>query len=195
MLARLATRRAKPAGSFHLLPTAFPDLLPTLDIQDLHGFGRAARDKAHEKLGTTNLAKLVGHSKTALCDALGNSSGDTLYDAIRGIDERELESDKPRKSVSCDINVRIGVPSHSDRQELTIHTQYGIRFENNDQVETFIHQMSEEVARRLDAVGVRGQSLTLKVMQRDPAAPVEAPKVCKRHAHHSSTSFMCFGWA
>jgi hypothetical protein len=41
--------------------------------------------------------------------------------------------------------------------------------------------MSEEVARRLDAVGVKGRSLTLKVMQRDPAAPVEAPKVRKTH--------------
>jgi DNA repair protein REV1 len=121
MLARLATRQAKPAGSFHLLPVALPDFLPTLDIKDLHGFGRAARDKAHEKLGTTNLAELVGRSKAALCDVLGKSMGETLYNAIRGIDERKLESDKPRKSVSCDINVRTGVTSHFDRQELT-HT-------------------------------------------------------------------------
>lgn len=109
MLARLATRRAKPAGSFHLLPAAFRDLLPDLDVQDLHGFGRAARDKASEKLGTTNLAELAGRNKAALCDALGNANGETLYNAIRGIDDRKLESDKPRKSVSCDINVRTGV--------------------------------------------------------------------------------------
>jgi DNA repair protein REV1 len=119
MLARLATRRAKPASSFHLLPIAFPDLLPSLDIQDLHGFGRAAREKAQEKLGTTNLAELVGRSKAALCDALGKSMGELLYSAIRGVDERKLESDKPRKSVSCDINVRIGVSCHFDRQKLT----------------------------------------------------------------------------
>jgi len=106
MLARLATRRAKPNGSFHLLPAKFPDLLPTLDIQDLHGFGRAARERAHENFGTSNLAELAGRSKVALCDALGKSTGETLYNAIRGVDERKLESDKPRKSVSCDINVR-----------------------------------------------------------------------------------------
>ena len=109
MLARLATRRAKPAGSFHLLPTAFRDLLPDLDIQDLYGFGRAARDKASEKLGTTNLGELAGRSKAALCDALGNATGETLYNSIRGMDDRKLESDKPRKSVSCDINVSTGV--------------------------------------------------------------------------------------
>ena len=109
MLARLATRRAKPAGSFHLLPAAFRDLLPDLDIQDLYGFGRAARDKASEKFGTTNLGELAGRSKAALCDALGNTMGETLHNSIRGIDDRKLESDKPRKSVSCDINVRTGV--------------------------------------------------------------------------------------
>lgn len=109
MLARLATRRAKPAGSFHLLPAAFRDFLPDLDIQDLHGFGRAARDKATEKLGTTNLGELAGRNKAALCDALGNAMGETLYNSIRGIDDHKLESDKPRKSVSCDINVSAGV--------------------------------------------------------------------------------------
>jgi DNA repair protein REV1 len=127
MLARLATRRAKPAGSFHLLPSAFQNLLQDLDIQDLHGFGRAARDKANEKLGTTNLGELAGRSKGALCDALGNAMGDTLYNSIRGIDDRKLESDKPRKSVSCDINVSAGVRQLLlifDRQELTYtHTR------------------------------------------------------------------------
>ena len=191
MLARLATKHAKPAGSFHLHPTVFTDLLPTLDIQDLHGFGRATREKAEEKFGTSNLGELEGRSKAVLCEALGKSTGETLYNAIRGVDERKLESDKPRKSVSCDINVRIGFPSHLDRQVLT-HTQYGIRFENDDQVEVFIHQMSEEVARRLDAIGVKGRSLTLKIMKRDPSAPVEAPKVCS-FPHCPSTSFTFSG--
>jgi len=191
MLARLATRRAKPAGSIHLRPSAFTDLLPTLDIQDLHGFGRATREKANEKLGTSNLGELAERSKAVLCEALGKSTGETLYNAIRGVDERKLESNKPRKSVSCDINVRIGFPSLFDRQELT-HTQYGIRFENDDQVETFIHQMSEEVARRLDAIGAKGRSLTLKIMKRDPSAPVEAPKVCSL-THCPSMSFTFSG--
>ena len=55
--------------------------------------------------------------------------------------------------------------------------QYGIRFENNEQAEAFVYQMAEEVARRLDNINMRGRSLTLKVMKRDPTAPVEAPKV------------------
>ena len=105
MLARLASRKAKPAGSFHLLPEDIPSFIDTLDIDNLHGFGYAAYQKAQEKLGTTSLRELAKKSKAVLCDALGRSMGETLYKAIRGVDDKKLESDKPRHSVSCDINV------------------------------------------------------------------------------------------
>ncbi|KAG1868894.1 hypothetical protein C8R48DRAFT_747200 [Suillus tomentosus] len=156
-LARIATRKAKPAGSFHLKLEDVQEVLAPLDIDDLHGFGHSTRQKANEKLGATNLGELVKKSKAALCDALGKTTGETLYNAIRGIDERKLESDKPRKSVSCDIN-------------------YGIRFENDSQAKAFIYQMAEEVSRRLNAIDMCGRSLTLKIMKRDPSAPVEGPK-------------------
>ncbi|PPQ70407.1 hypothetical protein CVT26_013824 [Gymnopilus dilepis] len=157
LLARLATRRAKPAGSYHLLPSEVPDFLAPLTISDLHGFGWSTKQKAQEKLGVVSLGELAKKSKGVLMDALGRSTGETLYNAIRGIDDKKLESDKPRKSVSCEIN-------------------YGIRFENNEQAETFIYQMAAEVKKRLDAIDMLGRSLTLKIMKRDPTAPVEPPK-------------------
>ncbi|KAH7890064.1 hypothetical protein F5I97DRAFT_1934831 [Phlebopus sp. FC_14] len=156
-LARIATRRAKPAGLFHLKQEDIHKVLEPLDIDDLHGFGYSTRQKAKDKLGATNLGELAKKSKAALCEALGKGTGETLFNAIRGIDDRKLESDKPRKSVSCDIN-------------------YGIRFENNEQAEEFIYRMAEEVSRRLESVSMRGRSLTLKIMKRDPSAPKEAPK-------------------
>lgn len=55
--------------------------------------------------------------------------------------------------------------------------QYGIRFENPDQARAFMFQLSEEVARRLDNIEMRARSITLKIMIRDPSAPVEPPKV------------------
>ncbi|KAF9480856.1 hypothetical protein BDN70DRAFT_931346 [Pholiota conissans] len=157
LLARLATRRAKPAGSSHLFLFEVPHFMAPLDIADLHGFGWSAKQKAQEKLGVTTLGELEKKSKAILMEALGKSMGETLYNAIRGIDDKKLESDKPRKSVSCEIN-------------------YGIRFENNQQAEAFIHQMATEVKKRLDAINMVGRSLTLKIMKRDPTAPVEPPK-------------------
>ena len=57
-------------------------------------------------------------------------------------------------------------------------SQYGIRFVNIDEAERFIHQVSREVKRRLDNIGMLGRSLTLKVLKRSPSAPIEPPKVC-----------------
>jgi len=106
MLARLATRRAKPAGSYHLVHDDVTEFMAPLEIMDLWGFGWATHKKAEEKLGVTTLGELAKKNKSTLCDALGKGAGETLYKAIRGIDEHRLESDKPRKSVSCEINVR-----------------------------------------------------------------------------------------
>ncbi|KAM5542799.1 hypothetical protein V8D89_003760 [Ganoderma adspersum] len=167
MLARLASRKAKPGGSYHLRPEDVAEHLAPLDIDALHGFGYSTRQKAEEKLGVTDLGELTKKSKAVLCEALGKGTGETLYNALRGIDDRKLESDKPRKSVSCDIN-------------------YGIRFENNKQAETFVYQMAEEVSRRLKNIDMRGRSITLRILTRDPSAPVEAPKflghgMCEAH--------------
>ena len=107
LLSRLATRLAKPANSYHLLASSALEHIVPLDIKDLHGFGWSAHKRAKEKLGTTILGELAKKSKSALCDALGRSTGETLWNAVRGIDEKRLESDKARKSVSCDITVTI----------------------------------------------------------------------------------------
>lgn len=109
LLARLATRRAKPAGSYHLVPAEVSEFLAPLDIADLHGFGWSSKQKAKENLGVTTLGELAKKSKGILISALGKSTGETLYNAVRGIDDRKLESDKPRKSVSCEINVGFSI--------------------------------------------------------------------------------------
>lgn len=76
-----------------------------MTIRDLRGFGSANSEKAEAKLGTVTLGELKEKSKAVLCDALGKATGETLYNSIRGIDHTALESDKPRKSVSAEINV------------------------------------------------------------------------------------------
>lgn len=108
LLARLATRRAKPAASFHLLPSqdVISTFLAPLSLSDLPGFGHSLTHKAQEKLGTTLLGDLVQKSRAVLCDALGKTFGERLYWACRGVDlGGGLEPEKERKSVSCEINV------------------------------------------------------------------------------------------
>ncbi|CAE6479973.1 unnamed protein product [Rhizoctonia solani] len=157
MLARLATKRAKPAGSFYLSAEDAPAHIADLDIVNIHGFAGAVRDKAIIHLGTSRLGDLAKHSKATLQRALGDKSGERIWNAIRGIDDRALESDKPRKSVSADVN-------------------YGIRFQSNKHAESFVRGLAKEVSERLRSVNKMGRSLTLKIMKRHPDAPIEAPK-------------------
>ncbi|KAJ6606232.1 hypothetical protein DFH09DRAFT_1353423 [Mycena vulgaris] len=157
LLARLATRRAKPAGAMHLVPADVPALIATLEITDLWGFASSHREKAREKLGSTALSELAQKSRVALSDVLGKKTGEKLYNAIRGIDDTQLRSDKQRKSVSAEIN-------------------YGIRFQSNEEAETFILEMAGTVAERLNEIKMLGRSITLKIMTRAPSAPLEAPK-------------------
>lgn len=172
LLSRLATRRAKPAGSYHILPDNVSSIISSLDIRDLHGFGYATAQKAQDKLGATALSELMLKSKGVLCEALGKGMGETLYNLIRGVDGTKLESCKERKSVSCDIT-------------------YGIRFEREEQVKEFVFSMSNEVSRRLRCVNSCAKALTIKVMVRDAEAPVEAPKfmghgMCTTHNKQGS---------
>lgn len=106
ILSRVASRKAKPANSFLLVPEDLRSILDPLDVKDIHGFGNSTKQKAVEKLGTSSLGELMKKPKSLLCDTLGKGTGEVLYNALRGVDGRKLTSDKPRKSVSCDINVR-----------------------------------------------------------------------------------------
>lgn len=50
LLARLATRKAKPAGSFHLRPAEVEAFLDPLDVRDLWGVGHTMREKVRRPL-------------------------------------------------------------------------------------------------------------------------------------------------
>ncbi|WWD02976.1 hypothetical protein V865_001019 [Kwoniella europaea PYCC6329] len=157
LLAKLATRSAKPAGVAHLLHPDIPKFLAPLDVEDFPSIGHSIKSKIEEKFGTTNVEGLLGVNKLSFQRVLGPKTGEMLYGYLRGIDERKLEPDKIRKSISAEMN-------------------YGIRFQNHDQAEICINDLALEVAKRMKNVGVKGKQITLKLMKRHPDAPIEPPK-------------------
>lgn len=106
LLARLATRRAKPAGSFHLVGSEVRTFLDPLDVKDLWGIGRNTRDKIATAFKTTRIGELVVKRVGQLQDVLGPKNGQTLYDSLRGIDHKPVVAESERKSVSAEVNVR-----------------------------------------------------------------------------------------
>nr|XP_019010954.1 uncharacterized protein I206_04259 [Kwoniella pini CBS 10737]OCF49735.1 hypothetical protein I206_04259 [Kwoniella pini CBS 10737] len=157
LLAKLATRSAKPAGVAHLLHSDIPTFLAPLDVEDFPSIGYSIKSKIKEKFGTSNVDGLLQVNKLSFQRVLGPKTGEMLFGYLRGIDERKIEGDKVRKSISAEMN-------------------YGIRFKNMDQAEICINDLGYEVAKRMQNLGVKGRQITLKLMKRHPDAPIEPPK-------------------
>lgn len=107
LLAKLGTRRAKPAGVFHVLPAMVPGLLAPLDVEDLPSIGYSIRSKIQDKFDSTVCGDLLEHPKGAFKAVLGPKTGEMLWGYIRGMDDRKLEPHKERKSISAEMNVGV----------------------------------------------------------------------------------------
>lgn len=116
LLARLASRRAKPANAFHLLSDDVPTFLAPLNVEALPGIGWSLRDKLKEELNVVTLQDLLQIRPSELARVIGEGNGRKFAQFARGIDDRELDVGKPRQSVSTEVN-------------------YGIRFDKPEQVD------------------------------------------------------------
>ncbi|OAX81285.1 hypothetical protein ACJ72_04372 [Emergomyces africanus] len=154
--ARVALRKAKPAGQFQLKPDAVLDFVGNLTVKDLPGVAHSLGAKL-EDLGVTFVKDIRDLSREKLISALGPKTGTKLWDFSRGIDNTEVGIQTPRKSVSAEIN-------------------WGIRFVNQTQAEEFVQSLCDELHRRLLENAVKGKQLTMRIMKRSADAPLEPVK-------------------
>ncbi|KAF2886251.1 hypothetical protein ILUMI_19922, partial [Ignelater luminosus] len=154
--ARLATKKAKPAGQFHLEPDKVEDYMTEISLADLPGVGHATVVKLHA-LGLKTCGDIQTISHSHLQADLGHKTAETLIEQARGIDSKPLNFEHERKSVSADVN-------------------YGIRFNDKTEALNFLQSLSEEVCNRLLDTGMKARCLTLKLLIRAPEAPKETAK-------------------
>ncbi|KAJ7319699.1 hypothetical protein JRQ81_019210 [Phrynocephalus forsythii] len=156
LLARMATRQAKPDGQYHLKPEEVDDFIRSQLIIHLPGVGRTMESKLLS-LGVRTCGDLQCVTMSKLQKEFGPKTGQMLYRFCRGLDDRPIQREKKRKSISAEIN-------------------YGIRFTQPKEAEAFLLSFSEEIQCRLEAAGMKGKRLTLKVMIRKAGAPIEPAK-------------------
>ncbi|XP_012411364.1 DNA repair protein REV1 isoform X2 [Trichechus manatus latirostris] len=156
LLARMATRKAKPDGQYHLKPEEVDDFIRGQLVINLPGVGHSMESKL-TSLGIKTCGDLQYMTMAKLQKEFGPKTGQMLYRFCRGLDDRPVRTEKERKSISAEIN-------------------YGIRFTQPKEAEAFLLSLSEEIQRRLEAAGVKGRRLTLKIMVRKPGAPLEPAK-------------------
>ncbi|KOS16621.1 DNA repair protein rev1 [Escovopsis weberi] len=154
--AKVALRKAKPAGQYQLKPDAVLDVIGDLKVEDLPGVAYSISGKL-EDLGVKLVKDIRGVSRERLSAALGPKTSEKLSDYSRGIDRTEVGEQPPRKSVSAEVN-------------------WGIRFISQAEAEEFVFNLSRELEKRLMAEQVKGSNMTLKIMRRSLDAPLDPAK-------------------
>nr|POE78069.1 dna repair protein rev1 [Quercus suber] len=156
LLAKVALRKAKPAGQYQLKPEDVLDFIGELEVQKLPGVAWSIGGKLDE-VGIKLVKDIRQFPREKLLKILGPKTSEKLWDYARGIDRAEIGDQVVRKSVSAEVN-------------------WGVRFETQDQVDEFMYGLSGELQKRLWKERVKGKQLTMKVMRRAADAPRDPPK-------------------
>jgi DNA repair protein REV1 len=156
LLAKVALRKAKPAGQYQIKPEEVLDFIGQLQVQDLPGVAWSIGGKLEDQ-GVKFVKDIRELTKERLAQILGPKTGEKLYEYARGIDRQEVGEQVIRKSVSAEVN-------------------WGVRFENQEQADEFIASLCGELQKRLLKEKVKGKQFTMKIMRRSPDAPLDPPK-------------------
>ncbi|KAK9458269.1 hypothetical protein V1511DRAFT_475622 [Dipodascopsis uninucleata] len=155
--AKLATKKAKPSGQYLLDRDDIKSYIQPLTIDNLPGIGYSIFASLKQNLQIEVVGDLLKVSKSKIQEVAGPKTGEKLIKYANGIDEQQIGEISMRKSVSAEIN-------------------WGVRFENDRQVEDFLYSLSGELSSRLSSLYLIGTNLTLKIYKRAPHAPLDPPK-------------------
>ncbi|XP_075504709.1 DNA repair protein REV1 isoform X2 [Primulina tabacum] len=155
LMARLATKSAKPNGQYYLPPEKVDDYLYRLPVKALPGIGHVLEEKL-KKIQVETCGELRLISKESLQKDFGMKTGEMLWNYSRGIDNRVVGVIQESKSIGAEVN-------------------WGVRFRNMKDTQHFLTNLCKEVSLRLQGCGVQGRSFTLKIKKRraDSVEPVK----------------------
>ncbi|CAJ2651067.1 unnamed protein product [Trifolium pratense] len=149
LIARIATRTAKPNGQYHISPERVQNHLSQLPINALPGVGHVLQEKL-KKQNVQTCGQLMMISKVSLQNDYGMKTGEMLWNYSRGIDNRLVGDFQECKSIGADVN-------------------WGVRFKDMKdffQCENFLTKLCKEVSLRLRSCGMQGRTFSLKIKKR-----------------------------
>ncbi|XP_022735804.1 DNA repair protein REV1 isoform X9 [Durio zibethinus] len=155
LMARLATRTAKPNGQCYIHPERVDEYLDQLQIKALPGIGHVLEEKLKNKnVRTCGQLRMI--SKDSLQKDFGIKTGEMLWNYSRGVDNRLVGMIQESKSVGAEVN-------------------WGVRFRDLQDTQHFLLDLCKEVSLRLQGCGVQGRTFTLKIKRRrkDAGEPVK----------------------
>ncbi|MDR0340329.1 MAG: DNA polymerase IV [Puniceicoccales bacterium] len=141
-LAKVASKKKKPAGRTVIEPKEALDFLAALPVGEFFGIGHATAQKLHARQIFTG-ADLRALPLRSLEEMLGKV-GRRYYDIVRGEDPRPVNPIRRRKSLS---------------RERT----FGEDLKNIDELSVALRELVDEVAAALRRENVRGRTVTVKL--------------------------------
>ncbi len=141
LVAKIASRKAKPDGMKIVAQTEVEDFLLPLAVGEIWGVGQATERALHD-LGIATIGQLAAADAGLLEEKLGRW-GPVLHGLARGEDLRTVECDRARKSCG---------EENTFSEDAT----------DRELIEATLIAHAETVAHRLRQDGVKGQTVTLK---------------------------------
>lgn len=141
-LAKIASDYNKPNGIYVITPDVGPAFVEKLNIGRFHGIGPATEKRMHE-MGIYDGRDLKQKSLIELQQAFGKS-GTYFYWMARGIDNREVEVDSPRKSIGAENTFEVDKTDFDSLYEELV-------------------PLASKVWAHTKRLGANGKSVTLKV--------------------------------
>ncbi|WP_338082376.1 DNA polymerase IV [Agrobacterium deltaense] len=145
-LAKMASDLNKPNGQAVITPRNGPAFVEGLAVKKFHGVGPATAEKMH-RLGIETGAELKAQSMQFLTQHFGKM-GPYFYGIARGIDERQVQPDRVRKSVGAEDTFV------QDIDDLVSATNE-------------LKPLAEKVWQYCETKGFRGKTITVKVKYSD----------------------------
>lgn len=143
LLAKIASRRAKPDGIVHVPRDRVREFLDPLAVTELWGVGEQTAS-ALDRLGVRFVSDLLALPDGVLERAFGHSPAAHLLRMARGEDERPVVPHEPSKQVSAEQTFSRDLDAPEDvRRELL--------------------RLADKVASRLRSGGVSARTVTIKV--------------------------------
>ncbi|HXO94824.1 MAG TPA: DNA polymerase IV, partial [Candidatus Acidoferrum sp.] len=100
LIAKIASEINKPNGQFEVKPEDVSEFMKDLPVRKIWGIGEKSERKLQE-VGVKTCRELQRFTRAEIVDLFGKF-GMELYDLCRGIDDRPVEPDRPRKSLSTE---------------------------------------------------------------------------------------------
>ena len=115
LVAKIASDLRKPNGQFEVKEEEVPEFMEKLPVRKLWGIGDVTEQKM-ERLGISTCGEMQRLSRAELQEQFGKF-GIELYDLCRGIDQRPVEPDRERKSLSNEETFSIDLETLAECEE------------------------------------------------------------------------------